>query len=127
MPGPLPGRSAVAAPGRSFVATHLRRMDVELGYVPGLDDGAPHVAVDLVAGACGPRHGPGPGWSAVGRLRCQAGPSPCGLVPQDPHEEISGPRGDLAGEHTRGDEQKELEECGGVEPERGFAGRLGQT
>jgi len=47
-------------------------------------------------------------------------------VVQDAQDEVCGPRGDLAGEQARGDDQEELEKCGGAELEGGFPGRLRQ-
>ncbi|OKI20414.1 hypothetical protein A6A08_22910 [Nocardiopsis sp. TSRI0078] len=103
-------------------------MDVEPVYVPGLDDGAPPVAVNLVSADHRSRSGPRGSRRTAGRLsRAQPRPSSRGLVAQDPHEEISGSRGDLAGEQARGDGQEELEERCGTELEGGFAGRLRQV
>lgn len=100
-------------------------VDVEPVYAPGLDDDAPCVAVDLVAGTCRLRGGPlGFGRTAAGLFRYQAGPPLCGLVPEDSHDQVSGARGDFAGEQARGDDEKELEECRGAELEREFVGRL---
>ncbi|OOC53625.1 hypothetical protein NOSIN_07280 [Nocardiopsis sinuspersici] len=103
-------------------------MDVEPAYVPGLDDGAPHVTVSLVSP--GPRFRsrlPG-SCRAAGRLsRVRPRPPSRDLVGRDPHEEVGGSHGDFAGEQARGEGQEELEERYGAEPGDEFAGRLRQV
>ncbi|WP_160313073.1 hypothetical protein [Nocardiopsis sp. RV163] len=47
-------------------------------------------------------------------------------MPEDSHEQISGTRGDFAGEQARGDREKELQEFRGAELEREFSGMLRQ-
>ncbi|GAA0993596.1 hypothetical protein GCM10009551_056150 [Nocardiopsis tropica] len=122
-----PDLSAVAVPGSCPGATVYGGVDVQLAYPSGLDDGARSVAVELVPADEGLRGGrPRPGRAAPGFRPLQPGPPLRGLVGQDPHEEVSGSRGDLAGEHARGDDQEELEERGGAEVEGEFPGRLRQ-
>ncbi len=102
-------------------------VDVEPVYAPGLDHDAPDVAVDLVAGSRRPRNGlPCFGRTVARLFRYQARPPLCGLVPEDSHEQISGTRGDFAGEQAGGDGEKELQECRGAEWECEFAGMLRQ-
>ncbi|MEU0238393.1 hypothetical protein ABZ234_11930 [Nocardiopsis sp. NPDC006198] len=100
---------------------------MQLAYPSGLDDGARSVAVEPVSADEGLRGGRRrPGRAAPGLCPLQSGPPLRGLVGQDPHEEVSGSRGDLAGEQAHGDDQEELEERAGAELEGEFPGRLRQ-
>ena len=112
--GGLLGRGRSRWPGGRRPRAVLRGraavgVDVEPVYAPGLDHDAPDVAVDLVAGSRRPRNGlPCFGRTVARLFRYQARPPLCGLVPEDSHEQISGTRGDFAGEQAGGDGEKEL-------------------